>query len=397
MAFESGDQGSGLLGRVFTALGNSKKPDLRHIALSPQGDTEYSKLFEDYSSLLGNQKGQLADFTSQYKALTPQFAQLGQEDVGTYSQLLKNATARDPIADMARLGDYGFGKLTEWGRNMADYGTREDSLRKAAAGLGNHGPTAYDNILATNRISGNLLPAFNNIISNIGPNYSRASQDYFQNLQAIPQMMAGRYGALDQAPFRALVPGQIEAANFNNNLGSLNDLVKGQLDNWSFYVKPNRLQKFGNVMSGVYGGIYDAADAANKVSSAWGNVMSSGLGNQGQGGMPPSKTQSSSNSIDINQLLSMLGNQGGGGGGGGGGINMNQLMGLLGQLGIGRNNQVNKPILNATPNSLQSYSPYFSQSPQFNDTGFYQPPVYEDQAAAYSMENPYAQYGGYFN
>ncbi len=377
MAFVSGSQGSGLLGRVFTALGNSRSPDLRHIALSPQADTQYAKLFGDYSSLLGNQKTGLADFSSQYKALTPQVAGLGQEDVGTYTQLLKNATARDPLADMRSIGDYGFGKLNEFGQNLAQYGTREDNLRKAAAGLGNRSPGTYDNLLATNRITGNLLPAFNNIISTIGPNFSRASQDYFQNLQAIPGLMQGRYNALDQAPFRALLPSQLEAANLQQNIGNLGNLTQGQLNNWSFYVKPNALQTAGNVLSGIYGGIFDAADAANKVSSAYSNVMTSGLGGMGggMGGMGGQQPDLS----------------------GGSGLSTGQFAGES----VGNPQATTAFVANPYQPAYSQYGIGYAQPPiQYGAGGLsaingpMAPPY--NYGVSYA-QNPYSQYGAYFN
>ena len=389
MPFVSGSQGSGLLGRVFTAIGNSKAPNLRHTALSPQGDVGYTNLFGDYNTLLGDQKSNLADFTSQYKGLTPQVAGLNQQDVATYNDLIKKATGRDPIADMAAIGDYGFGKLKDFGTQLYDYGLNQDNQRLAAAGYGDRNPaTNYAKILQSSRITGNLLPAFNNIISNIGPNYSRASQDYFNTLQAIPALMGGRYNALDMAPARALVPSQIAQANLQSNIGNLGNLTQGQLNNWQFYVKPNAWQTAGNVASGVYGAIFDAADAANKVSSAYGNVMTSGLGGMG-GGM---------------------------GGGDSGGIERPNAGGFPntgtpegpGQ-GTGENYPMNPQSTSAfVPNPYQSQSyaspyggygvSYAQPAPQYSPYGLSAmsvAPVYGGYGVSYN-QNPYAQYGGYF-
>src|SRR6185436_14967291 len=94
--------------------GASKKPDIRHIALSPQGDSAYSGLFEDYNKLLGNQTTGLADFTKQYQALTPQLAGLDQLHASTYGDLLKRAQSYDPTANLRTSGDYLFGNLDKY-------------------------------------------------------------------------------------------------------------------------------------------------------------------------------------------------------------------------------------------------------------------------------------------
>lgn len=397
MAFVSGEQGSGLLGRIFTALGNSEDPNLQHIALSPQGDINYNKLFEDYTALQGNQKSGLADFTSQYKSLTPQLSALDQLHSSIYGDLTKQAQAYDPTKNFRMSGDYSFGKLNEFlDKGMLAGNSAIDKQILALTGRGGQKPGGYASLLNANRITSNLLPAFNNIISNLTPLAAGQNNDYFRNIAQIPGLMQGQSDALQATPYRALVPSQIEQSLLQGNLGTLNNLVKGQLDNWTFFEKPSWLTTAGNVASGVYGGLFDAMDVMNKAASTYGNVMGSGLGGQmGMGG----GQQPQSNSIDINQILSMLGRQGGGGGASGG-MDINQIMQMIGpilqQLGRTSQQQNNQQLLSGPANSLQSISPYNSSYQQFNDPGYYQPPVYEDQAAAYSLQNPYSQYGAHF-
>lgn len=377
MAFVSGDQGSGLLGRVFTALGNSKAPDLRHIALSPQGDSAYSNLFSDYNSLLGNQKSGLEDFTKSYQSLTPQLAGLDQLHASTYGNLLANAQNYDPTGNLRSSGDYLFNNLDKYLNTGLQAGNAAVKQAQAAAGLGDRGPGGYASLLNANRITGNLLPAFNNIVSNLTPLTNQQNSAYFQNLANIPGFMQGQTNALQATPFRALVPSQIQQGQLQGNIGTLSDLVKNQLNNWSFYVKPNTLQTIGNVASGIYGGIFDAADAANKVSSAYGNVMTSGLG--GMGGMgggaeaPTSYPQSTG-------------------------------LGSVQPQGMGTGEGYPLPSGSGLIPSSSLYQPQVQPSIYGSALGGqpYAPPAYNTyspyglSAYGYAPQNPYAQYGAYF-
>lgn len=283
MAFESGSQGSGLLGRVFSAIGSSKKPDIRHIALSPEGDAGYSNLFGDYNKLLGAQTAGLGDFTKQYQALTPQLAGLDQLHASTYGDLLKQAQNYNPTANLRTSGDYLFGNLDKYLNTGLQAGNAALKANLAASGYGDRGPGGYSALLNANRITGNLLPAFNNVVSNLTPLTMSQNSDYFRNIAQIPGLIQGQTDALQATPFRALVPSQIQNQQLQGNLANLNNLTQGQLANWAFYNKPNAWTTAGNVASGIYGGIFDAADAANKVASAYGNVMTSGLGGMGGG------------------------------------------------------------------------------------------------------------------
>jgi len=391
MAFESGSQGSGLLGRVFTAIGSSKKPDIRHEALSPQGDIAYSNLFGDYNKLLGAQTAGLSDFTSQYKALTPQLAGLDQLHASTYGDLIKRAASYDPTANLQTSGNYLFNNLDKYLNTGLNAGNAALKQNLAASGYGDRGPGGYAALLNANRITGNLLPAFNNIVSNLTPLSMSQNTDYFRNLAQLPGWMQAQTDALQATPYRALVPSGIQQEQLRGNIGTVNDLVKNQLGNWFFYQKPNIWTTAGNVASGVYGGIMDAADAANKVSSAYGNVMTSGLGNIGGGGSPKTGAQpdlSGGSSLNTGQFpgesLQGLGatqvNTGG-----------YPVGGQYGPVGLGGYSQYNPA------SALGGYQPppsiYSGQLPPPN-YGTYSP--YGLSAYGYSPSNPYAQYGAYF-
>jgi len=377
MAFVSGDQGSGLLGRVFTAIGASKKPDIRHIALSPEGDSAYSNLFKDYNSLLGNQSAGLADFTSQYKSLTPQLAGLDQLHASTYGDLLKRAASYDPTANLQTSGNYLFNNLDKYLKTGLNAGTSAMNQSLAAAGYGDRGPGGYSALLNANRITGNLLPAFNNVVSNLTPLSMSQNTDYFRNLAQLPGWMQAQNASLEATPFRNLVPAGVQQDILRGNRQTIDDLVKSQLGNWAFYQKPNAWTTAGNVASGFYGGIMDAADAANKVSSAYGNIMTSGLGNLG-GGMSGAEAPSSYPRST--------------------GLGTTELPGQ----GTGENYPL--PSGNLIPSASLYQPPVYQQpvssiypqiSPQYpSGYGTYSP--YGLSAYGYAPQNPYAQYGAYF-
>jgi hypothetical protein len=280
MAFESGSQGSGLLGRVFSAIGASKAPNIRHIPLSEQGDAAYSNLFADYNKLLGNQTSGLEDFTKQYQSLTPQLAGLDQLHASTYGDLLKRAASYDPTGNLRSSGDYLFNNLDKYLKTGMDAGNAALKSNLAAAGYGDRGPGGYAALLNANRITGNLLPAFSNIVSNLTPLTNQQGRDYFQNIAIQPALMQGQNASLEATPYRNLVPAGVQQDLLRGNRQTIDDLVKSQLNNWVFYNKPNAWTTAGNVASGIYGGLFDAMDVLNKAGSTYGNLMGSGLGGQ---------------------------------------------------------------------------------------------------------------------
>jgi hypothetical protein len=378
MPFESGSQGSGLLGRVFTAIGSSKKPDIRHTALSPQADTRYSSLFSDYDKLLGAQTSGLGDFTKQYQALTPQLAGLDQLHAATYGKLLDQAQSYDPTKNLTTSGNYLFGNLDKYLNTGLQAGTDAMKRNLAAAGYGDRGPSSYGDILNANRITSNLLPAFSNIVSNLTPLSAQQNADYFRNVYLQPGLMQGQTEALQATPYRALVPSQIQGQQFAGNLTNLGNLTQGQLNNWMFYQKQNPWTTAGNVASGVYGGIFDAADAANKVSSAYSNMMTGGLGGMGGGGQTPNL-------------------------GGGSNLNTGQFPGEYipptssavmpssypgtvygGSFGT---QAYESPAYGYNPYGLSPYGYSASNPYGLQSTGLFN---------QYAAQNPYAQYGAYF-
>jgi hypothetical protein len=380
MAFESGSQGSGLLGRIFTAIGSSKKPDIRHIALSNEGDAAYSNLFKDYNSLLGAQTSGLSDFASQYKSLTPQLAALDQLHASTYGDLLKRAASYDPTANLQTSGNYLFGNLDKYLKTGLNAGTSAMNQSLAAAGYGDRGPGGYSALLNANRITGNLLPAFNNVVSNLTPLSMSQNTDYFRNLAQLPGWMQAQNASLEATPFRNLVPAGVQQDLLRGNIGTVNDLVKNQLANWAFYQKPNAWTTAGNVASGVYGGLFDAMDVANKAASTYGNLMGSGLGGMG-GGMGGAEAPSSyppSTGLGVSQWP-------GQGTGEGYPLGVTQISpqigGQYGPLGIGGYSQYN-------PSSALGGSTYQLPPPT------YMPPAYY---GGYGSQNPYSQYGGFFS
>jgi len=377
MAFVSGDQGSGLLGRFATAIGNSKPPNLKHVALSPQGDSAYSGLFEDYNKLLGNQTAGLSDFTSQYKALTPQLAGLDQLHASTLGDLVTKALNFNPTKYLQDSGNYLFGQADRYLKQGMDAGNAALKQNLAAGGYGDRAPGGYSALLNANRVTSNLLPLVSNIVSNLTPLTNQQNSTYLQNLAQIPNLQLAQSNALQGSPYRALVPAGVQQDLLRGNLGTVNDLVKNQLNNWSFYVKPNAWQTAGNVLSGIYGGIFDAADAANKVASAYGNVMTSGLGGMG-GGMggaeaPTSYPQST-----------------------GLGAVQPQGMGTGEGYPLSSNSLIPSASLYQPSVYQQPVSSIYPQiSPQYpSGYGAYSP--YGLSAYGYSPQNPYAQYGAYF-
>lgn len=370
------DQGSGLLGRVFTALGKGA-PDIRRGTLIQDAELPYRNLFGDYNKLLGAQTAGLGDFTKQYQALTPQLAGLDQLHSSTYGDLINRAKNYDPSANLRSSGDYLFGNLDKYLNRGLQAGTAGMNQALAAGGYGDRAPGGYSALLNANRITSNLLPAFNNIVSNLTPLSLQQNSDYFRNLSQLPGWMQGQTDALQATPFRALVPSQIQQSQLLGNLSNLNNLTQGEMANSYFYNQPNGFQKIGNVFSGLYGGLNDAIDTVSKAASTYGNLMGSGLGGQmgigenaGQPEAPTSRPQST-------------------------GLGAVEMPGQ----GTGENYPLPSSSIPAGyyPQP-QGYYPQAQSNSIYGPMGIGGYSQYNpgSQVGAYLNQNPYAQYGVYF-
>lgn len=344
---------AGLLGNIFSAFGKNQAPDIQSRPLSQEAETLYNSLFKDYGKVGSAAQGDLGKFREQFTALTPQLSALDQSHSALYGDLLKQAGSYDPTKNFRASGDYLFGNLDRYLDRGMKAGTAAMNSALARLGYGDRGPGAFNTILNSDRITGNLLPAFNNIVSNLTPLSTAQNNAYFQNLSQIPGWAQAQSESLMATPYRALVPIQMERANLMANLNSLNQINAGNLSNRFFYEKPNWMTTAGDVASGVYQSIGDGLDLVNKAASTYGNVMGAGM----MGGGQPQ------NQPDLS---------------GGSNLSTGQFPGEYVP-------QVGSPVV-----GLPQYNPSSSLYSQF-----YQPPNYAAQYG-YAPQNPYAQFGGYF-
>lgn len=371
------DQGSGVLGRVFTALGKGA-PDVRRGTLIQDAEKPIRELFSDYTKSLGSQTAGLQDFTKQYQALTPQLAGLDQLHSSTLGDLVTKAMNFNPTKFLQDSGNYLFGNLDKYLNQGLQAGTSAMNQALASGGYGDRAPSGYSALLNANRVTGNLLPAFNNIVANLTPLTNQQSSAYFQNLGQIPGWQAGQTNALQATPYRALVPSQIQQGQLAGNLGLLNNLVQGEMANSYFYNQPNGWQKLGNVFSGLYGGLQDAMDTASKAASTYGNIMTSGLGGQmgiggGSAGQPEAPTSRPPST----------------------GLGTVEMPGQ----GTGENYPLPSSSIPAGyyPQP-QGYYPQAQANSLYGPLGIGGYSQYNpgSQVGAYLNQNPYAQYGAYF-
>lgn len=271
--------GRGLIGGILSSLGDSKEPDLRSKPLNPQASPLYTQLFQDYAAGGKSSAADLAKFRSDYNALTPQLSALDQQHASLYGDLLTQAKNYNP-GTLQGTGDYLYSKLDNYLKQGIDYGRANMNRSLAFAGYGDRSPSAYSTILDSSRIAGNMAPLFQGI-TNVLPYLNQQNQNaYFQNQALIPAYMQGQTNTLQNTAYRNLVPMQEEQRNLMNRVDQLNKINAGDLSNSYFYVKPNALQRAGGAMTAAYEGIGDFADTVNKLSSAYGNLMTGGLGGQ---------------------------------------------------------------------------------------------------------------------
>jgi len=392
---------AGLLGNIFGAIGKNQSPDIQSRPLSQVAEPLYDRLFADYQKSLGNQTSGLQDFSKQFQSLTPQLAGLDQLHASTYQNLIDQAKNYDPTANLRTSGDYLFGNASNFLKQGMDAGNAALKAQLANSGLGDRGLTGYGALLNANRVTSNFLPLISNIVSNLTPLTNQQNSSYFQNLANIPSYMAGQTNALQATPFRALVPSQIEQQQLLANLDALNKINAGNLSNRYFYNKPNIYSTIGDVASGAYQGIGDALDLVNKAASTYSNVLGAGsMG--GLGGQRPQQQPDLSDGDNRNtgyfpgeSLANMGVSQ----------INTSgyPVGGQYGPLGVGGYSQYNPASALGgyqQPLPYTSY-PIVSQpdyGPTYGGLGGYS--AYNPASPLYSQlyrpQNPYGQYGAFF-
>lgn len=254
----------------------------------------------DWDALVARTKLGTSDFAKKYAAATPRLDALANYDVDYLDERLKGLAERKPIRDYADILGVSFDRIGGVQKGLFDQGSAADKL--AAANLGLAGvDTDYNKLQRANRSAANTAPLYNMALSTAPGVLNSSIADYYQGLQSIPALMAGRYSALENTAGRELVPAAVERSNLASNLDLLNRIGTMNKDAQYFWRRPSDLETYGGIFSNLENSTkQDIGNVASVVGNMYG--MGSGMGGGGFGG-------GGGGGIDLSKISSLFAGQ----------------------------------------------------------------------------------------
>lgn len=225
-------------------------------------------------------------------ASTPEISRLNADSVGRLGELATQYQTFDPTSTYERVRGGNIASLADQFVNLATYGQQADKAALAARGYGGRGPSSYESILRSDRISKNIAPVLATIYSTLGADTTSLNNNRLANLASIIPALQYR-GALPGATdMRSLLPYQAEAnmlADRVNTGGSLAAATKANVqgvrstpNKWAnFFQQQGRMVDQaadtaidlygGAMMGGIMGGMGGAAApvAASAAGGMW--------------------------------------------------------------------------------------------------------------------------------
>lgn len=179
-------------------------PNARNYRAFSKPGGEQEQLYNQYrDSILGSQ-GQAEEN-----------GRIGQD----YLRGLLSKGNPDQFGLYSQVGDYLYGKLDSFSNSMKDSGLRDMNARLAGLGI-RPGSTGYDRLLNANRITNNLVPAYQTTTQSVGNDYARLAQQDYNNTALRSGLVQNNSlnNAMDAAYYRPMtVANQRLSQLFDNN------------------------------------------------------------------------------------------------------------------------------------------------------------------------------------
>lgn len=139
-------------------------------------------------------------------ASTPEIQALNKDTIGRLGGLADQYSGFDPTSTYERIRSGNISSLADQFVNLASLGQEGDKVALASRGYGGRGPSSYESILRSDRISRNIAPVLNTIFGNLGSDSTSLNANRLANLANVIPTLAYRGtlpGATDE---RALLP-----------------------------------------------------------------------------------------------------------------------------------------------------------------------------------------------
>lgn len=271
----------------------------------------------------------LDTFTNALKGSISRVNALEPGDTGALTGMIGTLSNPDALSLYRGVGDYRTGLLNKFSADLAGQGSASDKLAQARLGYGGRGPSTYASNSLIDRISKNLVPAFQSTIGSIGADTSSLQTNQRANFD----QSVGLIDKRAQIPLRStllnLLPIQVRQQLMQDEIGNETALGSAYRNNLlGTHLKTDRLTKI----------LQGSDDSANTGADIGISLIKDYLGDKGgaSSGVTASGANGSANSAGLQALISQYGGgsgngagRGGGNSGSGGGQNSQQIMQLL--------------------------------------------------------------------
>lgn len=208
------------------------------------------------------------------------------ENAQIYSDYAKGLFQNQPnqFGDYRQVGDYLYGKLSDFSGDLMKANTRDMNSRLAALGL-SPGRSGYANLQNAQRITNNLVPAFNTVTGAVGRDYGNISNNAFRDTMlrlglAQDDTLTGYYDNVYRRPldvsdmrmgqlaqnnafyrdlvnnYRSNVGGfkTEETSDWAKGIGVVDNLLNGVVDLYTSYMGGGGTGGLGGMFGGMFGG-----------------------------------------------------------------------------------------------------------------------------------------------
>lgn len=224
----------------------------------------------------------LTTFQNALKGSINQVNQLAPGDTAAYSGMLGSLSNPDALSLYRGVGDYRTGLLNQFSKNLADQGSASDKLAQARLGYGGRGPSTYQSNALIDRISKNLVPAFQSTIGSIGADTSSLQANQRANFDQAGNIIDRRAQIPLRSTLLSLLPIQARQQVTANEIGNEGQLGSDFRNNSAgFQLVPSIGSRVGSGLDGavsVAGSLYSGG-MVNNLGGGGGGMTSSGLMN----------------------------------------------------------------------------------------------------------------------
>ncbi len=274
------------IGAILGAFGKTEQDPVYGSEYGAGALNEWMKRLSDFNST--TRKAAIADYGSRLNAATPANEAASAERMKFFRDIIQGANSYDPFTTSVRpAADYAFTKLNELSQNIPSLTRRANNQNALNLGLA---PGARSSAVDRAQFS-NMAQLQQNSLATLMPWVTQSAQldDAARRDQFVRALYANEGLATepDRLAGRALLPMNVEAAGYQQDIPGLLALIQGANQNIQGYIpKPDTLAKFGmadqaftdNIgqWAGILGSVAGSATGLGSLGSLFGGGSKGG-------------------------------------------------------------------------------------------------------------------------